>query len=147
MAGPNNWEFLLQQEGDRSWLPLESPDVEILEGRYRVMVKTAVPDTMMDIRITHESTDEFPTKRRTQVRSGETSAKGLLLVIPFTQMQPGIWELAIGVPHDASRDEARGAKHCGGEFCCRSSASVADAALSFTFGATRYRFGDEFGNA
>ena len=109
MAGPNNWEFLLQQEGDRSWLPLESPDVEILEGRYRVMVKTAVPDTMMDIRITHESTDEFPTKRRTQVRSGETSAKGLLLVIPFTQMQPGVWELAIGVPHDASRDEARGA--------------------------------------
>ena len=109
MAGPNNWEFLLQQEGDRSWLPLESPDVEILEGRYRVMVKTAVPDTVMDIRITHESTDELPTKRRTQVRSGETSAKGLLLVIPFTQMQPGVWELAIGVPHDESRDEARGA--------------------------------------
>ena len=113
MAGPNNWEFLLQQEGDRSWLPLESPDVEILEGRYRVMVKTAVPDTMMDIRITHESTDEFPTKRRTQVRSGETNAKGLLLVIPFTQMQPGVWELAIGIPHDAShnasRDAGRGA--------------------------------------
>jgi hypothetical protein len=109
MAGPNNWEFLLQQEGDRSWLPLESPDVEILEGRYRVMVKTAVPDTVMDIRITHESTDELPTKRRTQVRSGETSAKGLLLVIPFTQMQPGVWELAIGVPHNASHDEARGA--------------------------------------
>ncbi len=109
MAGPNNWEFLLQQEGDRSWLPLESPDVEILEGRYRVMVKTAMPDTVMDIRITHESTDELPPKRRTQVRSGETSAKGLLLVIPFTQMQPGVWELAIGVPHDASRDEARGA--------------------------------------
>ncbi len=111
MAGPNNWEFLLQQEGDRSWLPLESPDVEILEGRYRVMVKTAVPDTVMDIRITHEFTDELPTKRRTQVRSGETNARGLLLVIPFTQMQPGVWELAIGVPHDASRDEARGATH------------------------------------
>jgi hypothetical protein len=109
MAGPNNWEFLLQQEGDRSWLPLESPDVEILEGRYRVMVKTAVPDTVMDIRITHESTDEFPIKRRTQVRSGETSAKGLLLVIPFTQMQPGVWELAIGVPHNENRDDARGA--------------------------------------
>ena len=103
MAGQNNWEFLLQQEGDRSWLPLESPDVEILEGRYRVMAKTAVPDTLMDIRITHESTDELPTKRRTQVRSRQTNATGLLLVIPFTQMQPGVWELAIGVPHDAIR--------------------------------------------
>ena len=103
MAGQNNWEFLLQQEGDRSWLPLESPDVEILEGRYRVMAKTAVPDTLMDIRITHESTDELPTKRRTQVRSRQTNATGLLLVIPFTQMQPGVWELAFGVPHDAIR--------------------------------------------
>ena len=103
MAGQNNWEFLLQQEGDRSWLPLESPDVEILEGRYRVMARTVVPDTLMDIRITHESTDELPIKRRTQVRSGKTNATGLLLVIPFTQMQPGVWELAIGVPNDAIR--------------------------------------------
>ncbi len=104
MAGQNNWEFLLQQEGDRSWLPLESPDVEILEGRYRVMARTVVPDTLMDIRIIHESTDELPIKRRTQVRSGKTNATGLLLVIPFTQMQPGVWELAIGVPNDAIRN-------------------------------------------
>ncbi len=107
MAGQNNWEFLLQQEGDRSWLPLESPDVEILEGRYRVMAKTAVPDTLMDIRITHESTDELPIKRRTQVRSGKTNPTGLLLVIPFTQMQPGVWELAIGVPNHATPDARR----------------------------------------
>ena len=102
MAGQNNWEFLLQQEDDRSWLPLESPDVEILEGRYRVMARTAVPNALMDIRITHESTDELPTKRRTQVRSGRTNETGLLLVIPFTQMQPGVWELAIGVHSDGT---------------------------------------------
>jgi hypothetical protein len=108
MAGQNNWEFLLQQEGDRSWLPLESPDVEILEGRYRVMAKTAVPGTLMDIRITHESRDELPMKRRTQVRSMQTNATGLLLVIPFTQMQPGVWELAIGVPNRSTPDSSGG---------------------------------------
>ncbi len=108
MAGQNNWEFLLQQEGDRSWLPLESPDVEILEGRYRVMAKTAVPGTLMDIRITHESRDELPMKRRTQVRSRQTNATGLLLVIPFTQMQPGVWELAIGVPNRTTPDSSGG---------------------------------------
>ena len=108
MAGQNNWEFLLQQEDDRSWLPLESPDVEILEGRYRVMARTAVPNTLMDIWITHESTDELPTKRRTQVRSGQTNETGLLLVIPFTQMQPGVWELAIGVHGDGTPDPTRG---------------------------------------
>jgi hypothetical protein len=106
MAGQNNWEFLLQQEGDRSWLPLESPDVEILEGRYRVMAKTALPGTLIDIRITHESRDELPMKRRTQVRSMQTNATGLLLVIPFTQMQPGVWELAIGVPNRATPDSS-----------------------------------------
>ncbi len=108
MARQNNWEFLLQQEGDRSWLPLESPDVEILEGRYRVMAKTAMLDTLMEIRITHESTHEFPIKRRTQIRSGESNAMGLLLVIPFTQMQPGIWELAIKVQHAGTRKVVRG---------------------------------------
>ncbi len=108
MAGQNNWEFLLQQEGDRSWLPLESPDVEILEGRYRVMAKTALPDTLMDIRIIHESRDELPTKRRTQVRSMQTNPTGLLLVIPFTQMQPGVWELAIGVPNPAAPNSSCG---------------------------------------
>jgi hypothetical protein len=103
MAGKNNWEFLLQQEGDRSWLPLESPDVEILEGRYRVMVKNVAPNAVMDIRITHESTSEDPPKRRTQVRSGKSNAMGLVVVIPFTQMSPGIWELAC-VPNDLMSD-------------------------------------------
>ncbi len=103
MAGQNNWEFLLQQEGDRSWLPLESPDVEILEGRYRVMVKNVAPNAVMDIRITHESTSEDPPKRRTQVRSGKSNPMGLVVVIPFTQMQPGIWELAC-VPNDLMSD-------------------------------------------
>jgi hypothetical protein len=36
MAVKEDWAFLLQQEGDRAWLPLESPDVEVLEGRYRL---------------------------------------------------------------------------------------------------------------
>lgn len=93
----------MQQEGDRSWLPLESPDVEILEGRYRVMVKNVAPNAVMDIRITHESTAEDPPKRRTQVRSGKSNPMGLLVVIPFTQMQPGIWELAC-VPNDLMSD-------------------------------------------
>jgi hypothetical protein len=103
MAAQNNWEFLLQQEGDRAWLPLESPDVEILEGRYRVMVKNVAPNAAMDIRITHESTSEDPPKRRTQVRSGKSNPMGLVVVIPFTQMQPGTWELAC-VPNDLMSD-------------------------------------------
>ena len=103
MAGQNNWEFLLQQEGDRSWLPLESPDVEILEGRYRVLIRTAATNTKIGIQITHEATEESPPKRRTQTRSGQTSADGLMVIIPFTLLHPGIWEMSC-TPNDLTSD-------------------------------------------
>ena len=103
MAGQNNWEFLLQQEGDRSWLPLESPDVEILEGRYRVLIRTATTNTKIGIQITHEATEESPPKRRTQTRSGRTSADGLMVIIPFTLLHPGIWEMSC-TPNDLTND-------------------------------------------
>ena len=103
MVGQNNWEFLLQQEGDRSWLPLESPDVEILEGRYRVLIRTAATNTQIGIQITHEATEESPPKRRTQTRSGRTSADGLMVIIPFTLLHPGIWEMSC-TPNDLTSD-------------------------------------------
>ncbi|MEB3294206.1 MAG: hypothetical protein VKJ24_13695 [Synechococcales bacterium] len=94
MAGQEYWEFLLQQEGDRTWLPLESPAVEILEGRYRVMARSNYLNTELEIHITHEATEEVPPKRRTQRRANRTNREGLLVVIPFTMLRPGVWELA-----------------------------------------------------
>lgn len=87
------WEFLIQQEGDRSWLPLDTPDVEILEGRYRVVARSSQPNTPVEIRVTHQAIYEAPPKRRTQMRSSQTNPDGLMMVIPFTRLQPGIWEL------------------------------------------------------
>ncbi|MBD2058716.1 hypothetical protein H6F88_22405 [Oculatella sp. FACHB-28] len=87
------WEFLLQKEGDRSWLPLESPSVEILEGRYRVVARSSRVRTPVEIRVIHDATVEMPPKLRVQKRSGQTNREGLLVVIPFTRLQPGRWEL------------------------------------------------------
>jgi hypothetical protein len=87
------WEFLLQREGDRSWLPLESPNVEILEGRYRVVARSSRVKTPVEIRVIHDATAEVPPKRRVQKRSGQTNPEGLIVVIPFTRLQPGRWEL------------------------------------------------------
>jgi hypothetical protein len=87
------WTFLLQKYGDRSWLPLDSPDMEILEGRYRIVVQTDHPNTDINVRVCHLATAEEPPKRRIQKRTNRTNTNGLMVVAPYTQLQPGNWEL------------------------------------------------------
>ncbi len=88
-----NWEFLLQKDGDRAWLPLDTPDVEILEGRYRIVARSNHPSTPAEIRIVHQSTMEHPPRRRVQKRMGRTNADGLMVILPYTQFGPGRWEV------------------------------------------------------
>ena len=87
------WEFLLQQEEDSTWLPLDSSDVEILEGRYRIVARSGHPSTEMEIRITHHAYEETPPIRRVQTRKTTTTPEGLMIVIPYTRLKPGIWDL------------------------------------------------------
>ncbi|WP_421656273.1 hypothetical protein [Leptothermofonsia sp. ETS-13] len=88
-----HWEFLLQKDGDRSWLPLDSSNIEILEGRYRVVARSSQKNTEVEVRISHLVLEENPPKRRIQKRSARTNQDGLLVVIPYTRLEPGLWEL------------------------------------------------------
>ncbi|HEY9838215.1 MAG TPA: hypothetical protein V6D27_15095, partial [Vampirovibrionales bacterium] len=86
------WEFLIQKEGDRSWLSVESPEVEILEGRYRMVARCSRNNVPVEIRAIYQSSEEFPPKRRMQKRGTRTNAEGLMVVIPFTRLKPGFWD-------------------------------------------------------
>ncbi|NJR74130.1 MAG: hypothetical protein HC773_11650 [Scytonema sp. CRU_2_7] len=88
-----HWQFLIQKQGDRSWIPIESPNIEIVEGRYRVLARSDLTNTDLEVRITHSSTIELPSQRRIQRRSRRTNSEGLLVVLPFTYLKPGVWEL------------------------------------------------------
>ncbi len=88
----SDWEFLLQKEGDDTWLPLESADVEILEGRYRIVANTYMANTEVQIQIIHDYTEEIPPVRRVHKRSSRTHSQGLISIIPFTRLKPGRWE-------------------------------------------------------
>jgi hypothetical protein len=89
-----NWQFLIQKQGDRSWHLLESPKLEILEGRYRIVARSHLCNTDVEVRIAHLSTDaQAPPKRRVYKRSRRTNAEGLMAVIPFTYLHPGLWDL------------------------------------------------------
>ena len=85
------WEFLLQKEGDRDWLPLETAHVEISEGRYRIIAHTSYCETPVDIRLSRLIAESAPQRRKTLKRSGQTSDNGLMVVIPFTHLSPGSW--------------------------------------------------------
>jgi hypothetical protein len=52
------WEFLLQKEGDRIWLPIKSPRLEIEAGRYRVVAHSTRTNTDVEICVIHDSTEE-----------------------------------------------------------------------------------------
>lgn len=87
-----SWEFLLQQDGDRAWLSIDTPTVEILEGRYRIAAKSNYKNVPVEVLIRHDATEEDPPKRRVQKHTYQTNQKGLMVVIPYTELQPGLWE-------------------------------------------------------
>jgi hypothetical protein len=104
MATQDHWAFLLQHEGDRNWLPLDTPDgMTIGAGRYRMIARSRRYNAPVEIRIAHtspappnstNSTDAPP--RRTKKRTAKTNEKGFLLVLSYTDMQPGLWEFRCG---------------------------------------------------
>ncbi|WP_292828061.1 hypothetical protein [Nostoc sp. JL33] len=88
-----HWQFLIQKQGARSWHILESPNLEIWEGEYRVLALSKLPNTEVEVRVTHSSTQEVQPTRRILKRSRRTNSEGLMAVIPFTYFQSGVWEL------------------------------------------------------
>ena len=92
------WEFLIQQEGDQTWLPLETRQVEILEGRYRMAAHTSYDSTSVEVRVSQLLLDEIPPRRRVRKRKTNTSDSGLLAIFPFIQLSPGRWEIDCNSP-------------------------------------------------
>lgn len=92
------WEFLIQQEGDQTWLPLETRQVEILEGRYRMAAHTSYDSTSVEIRVSQLLLDEIPPRRRVRKRKASTNDSGLLAIFPFIQLSPGRWEIDCNSP-------------------------------------------------
>lgn len=86
------WQFLIQKEGERTWHPLEKPNIEIMEGRYRVVARSNLTNTDVEVRVTHSSLNQIP-PLRIQKRRRRTNSDGLTAVIPFTYLKSGIWEL------------------------------------------------------
>jgi hypothetical protein len=87
------WEFLIQQEGDLAWLPLKSSQTEILAGRYRVMARSAMANTPAELCVSYEHPDAPDAEPQIYKRAKQTNADGLMVVLPYTDLTSGIWQL------------------------------------------------------
>ncbi|MGQ9865226.1 MAG: hypothetical protein ACUVSQ_02920 [Pseudanabaenaceae cyanobacterium] len=87
------WTFLLQKRNDTSWLPLDAPTAEILTGSYRLAAHSSLAGRAIALHIlyrppaysTYAPLDQRLTKR--------VNSEGLLIVLPYTQFTPGLWEV------------------------------------------------------
>ncbi len=87
-----SWEFLIQREGDRGWRPIKTGSLQLMEGRYRILANSNLADTPIEIQITHQTMGEAIPKRRSQTRKHATNQRGMLVIIPFTDLKSGIWQ-------------------------------------------------------
>jgi hypothetical protein len=87
-----DWEFLIQREGDRGWRQIETGNLQLMEGKYRIVASSNLPQTKIQTRITHQTLGEIVPKRRSRSISQTSNARGLVVVIPFTQLKSGIWQ-------------------------------------------------------
>ncbi len=88
-----NWEFLLQRKGDKSWLPLESPTVEILESQYRLAARSDLVNVSVAIAIAYRPLADVRHEPFEQKIVKRISHDGLLIVMPYTNFVPGLWQI------------------------------------------------------
>jgi hypothetical protein len=87
------WQFLIQKEGDRDWLPLETPGAEILEGRYRLVAQVDCPDLAVKVHVRHEYELDGILQEIIQQRIQKPNNDGYIELFGLNYLLPGLWEL------------------------------------------------------
>ena len=84
-----DWEFLIQKEGDRQWLPLPRSNHAIEADRYRIVAQTRRANIAVEVTVTYQgASDRYSCQHR------YTNSEGLLIIIPWTDLQPGLWRIS-----------------------------------------------------
>ncbi|MDX1976202.1 MAG: hypothetical protein SFT94_00875 [Pseudanabaenaceae cyanobacterium bins.68] len=90
-----NWEFLLQKQGDKSWLPLEPRGAvvtaEILEGYYRVAARSRLSNQSITIDTCHISPGGGLAESTQSQR--QVNEQGLVMVMTYRLLTPGTWQI------------------------------------------------------
>jgi hypothetical protein len=91
-----DWEFLIQREGDRGWRPIQTGNLQLTEGRYRIVASSNLLDTQIQTRVTYQTLGLPDPQRRSRSCNQTTNPRGLLVIIPFTYLHSGMWQFVCG---------------------------------------------------
>jgi hypothetical protein len=94
------WEFLIQREGDRSWRSIKTGNLQLTEGKYRIIANSNILDTPIQTRVTHQALGSKVPQRRSQSRIQTTNDRGLVVIAPFTDLHSGIWQFVCSGSND-----------------------------------------------
>ena len=90
----DNWQFFLQKEGDYAWLPLETPQVEILEGRYQLIAHTSNAGQSVRVNIRHQyELDNIP-QENIQESNRPIEVSGKIEILPLVYLGLGSWSIS-----------------------------------------------------
>lgn len=86
----NNWDFLIQADGEQTWTSL-SDRAPVTEGKYRLMARTGKAHAEVEICIAYYSqSGMIPSKKR---YSRLTDAEGALMIFPLFSLTVGRWQI------------------------------------------------------
>jgi hypothetical protein len=97
-----NLTFWIQKEGDGDWLPLESPTVEVLEGRYHLMARADQFEYPIDIQIRHRYEEDGILQEELQQRRQQPDTHGNLSLLPTSYLGRGLWTLTCLLPANSA---------------------------------------------
>jgi hypothetical protein len=86
------WEFLIQRAGDRGWRTIKTGNLQMTEGRYRIAATSQLLAPQMQTRMTHQPLGATATQQRSSTAHQVIADNGLTIVMPFTDLQSGIWQ-------------------------------------------------------
>ncbi|WP_310410705.1 hypothetical protein [Chamaesiphon sp. OTE_8_metabat_110] len=96
-----DWKFLIQRQGDRGWRPIETGNLQLMEGKYRIVATSQLSETPIQLRITHQTSDLPTPQRRSRSCQQTSTASGVVVILPFTHLQAGIWQFVCSGSDDS----------------------------------------------
>ena len=78
----NSWEFLIQKDDDIKWYPANSSTLELEPGKYRILGKSNLRNTKIEVRVS-SSDQEMECYQRS------INSQGLVMILPFTEFSSG----------------------------------------------------------